>query len=252
MQPYFFDMKSEKDWFIDWFNTELYHTLYQHRDTEEAAFFLDNLCQFLALKNNEQVLDICCGRGRHSVYLNGKGFYVEGFDLSPSNIDFARKFENQKMKFFKHDMRHEFKSNFFDLALNLFSSFGYFDDNGDNFQVVKNAGKNLKQGGVLVIDFMNCKKVLNNLNLFEDKYAGRYHFKIEKVFENGFIVKKISVIDNGIENHFLEKIKVLNKENFEAYFTEAGLEIFKIAGDYSLNNFDIEKSDRMIVFGRKL
>lgn len=245
-------MVSKKDWFVDWFNTELYHTLYQHRDTEEAAFFLNNLSQYLRLSNNENVLDICCGRGRHSVYLNLKGFYVEGFDLSPSNIQYAKKFENPRLKFYEHDMRNEFKSNFFDLALNLFSSFGYFDDNADNFKVVKNAGKNLKKDGVLVIDFMNGHKVLNNLNLFEDKYTGGYHFRIEKTIESGFIVKKISVIENDIEKQFVEKVKILTKENFEDYFLEAGFEIFKIAGNYSLNDFDKEKSDRMIVFGRKI
>lgn len=244
-------MKRQKDWFEDWFNTELYHKLYQHRDTEEAAFFIDNLCQYLNLKNEEKILDICCGRGRHSVYLNSKGFDVEGFDLSPSNIQFAKKFENQKLLFSEHDMRNEFKSNFFDVALNLFSSFGYFDDNADNFRVVENAGKNLKKGGVLAIDFMNCQKVLNNLNLFEDKYTSGYHFKIERAFENGFIVKKISVNDNGVDKQFHEKVKVLNLKNFQEYFTKAGFEIFKIAGDYSLNNFDFEKSDRLIVFGKK-
>ncbi|MEP2509893.1 MAG: methyltransferase domain-containing protein, partial [Reichenbachiella sp.] len=80
---------SKKQWFDEWFNTIYYHILYKHRDYEEAAKFLDHLINYFKIVPNSKILDLACGKGRHSIYLNKKGFDVTGVDLSEENIKFA-------------------------------------------------------------------------------------------------------------------------------------------------------------------
>src|SRR5438034_11636297 len=108
-----------KEWFESWFNSPYYHILYKDRDESEARLFLDNLISFLKPPPGAKILDVACGKGRHSVYLNKKGFQVAGFDLSPENIAHNRQFENDTLSFSVHDMREVFRRNYFDYVLNL-------------------------------------------------------------------------------------------------------------------------------------
>src|SRR6476620_1008681 len=107
-----------KKWFQNWFNSPYYHILYKQRDDEEAELFIDNLCSFLKPAREARMLDIACGRGRHAIYLNKKGYDVTGIDLSISSIKFAQQHENPKLHFAVHDMRHLFYINYFDFAFN--------------------------------------------------------------------------------------------------------------------------------------
>src|SRR4051812_2242107 len=110
-----------RKWFQNWFNSPYYHILYNQRNDEEAEFFIDNLCAYLEPSIDCRLLDIACGRGRHSVYLNKKGYDVTGIDLSHANIKYAQQFENKRLHFYVHDMRYLFYINYFDIAFNLFT-----------------------------------------------------------------------------------------------------------------------------------
>jgi hypothetical protein len=72
------------------------------------------------------------------------------------------------------------------------------------------------------------------------------HFHINKVLENGFIVKNIDFDIEGHPYHFHEKVRCISKTDFEDYFAQAGLEVRHIFGDYQLANFDETTSERMI------
>ena len=111
----------EKEWFSSWFDTPYYHTLYKHRDYNEAALFIDNITQFLKLKSDSVCWDLCCGKGRHSVYLNKKHYQVIGTDLSEQSIVEANKDASNTLEFYTHDMRRLFRTNYFDCIFNLFT-----------------------------------------------------------------------------------------------------------------------------------
>ena len=150
-------------WFESWFNSKYYHILYKKRDYSEAALFIDNILKSFQPPKNTKFLDLGCGSGRHSVYLNQKGFYVDGMDLSKKSLDYAKKHENDQLKFYLKDMR-KFKINEkYDFVLNLFTSFGYFEDDNDNKNVFKNISQSLKPKGHLIIDFLNAEKVVKGL-----------------------------------------------------------------------------------------
>src|SRR5690554_3145970 len=143
-----------KNWFVEWFDTDYYHILYKDRDYKEAALFIDNITSYLNLPDNAKVLDLCCGKGRHSSYLNTLGFDVLGVDLSENSIAEAKKNENDSLHFKTHDMREPVGQKF-DAVFNLFTSFGYFENGQDNLSTLKAIQESLLDDGFAVIDFMN-------------------------------------------------------------------------------------------------
>ena len=126
---------------------------------KEAEKFIDNLGS-LKINTNHKILDVGCGRERHCIYFNKLGFEVTGIDLSKKSIDFAKKNETNSLKFFVRILK-DFANEKYDIATNLFTSFGYFQNEIDN-QTINAINNNLKIGGVLILDFMNINKVKNS------------------------------------------------------------------------------------------
>lgn len=242
---------KDREWFAGWFDSKYYHILYKDRDYREAQAFLDNLVERLGLTPGLQVLDLACGKGRHSVYLAQKGFYVTGVDLSEKSIEYARQFENDHLSFYVHDMRKPFHINYFDVVLNLFTSFGYFEREGDNLKAIQSMTKAVKPGGLLVIDFMNTSQVISKLVKEEQKNIEGITFDIKRWVENDFIVKEIDFDADGHEYVFQERVRALTLNDFEEYFDAAGLKMIHLYGDYQLNSFDRERSDRLIMVAEK-
>ena len=220
--------------------------LYGNRNEQEAQAFIDKLVKVTELTSDQKTLDLCCGKGRHSKYLNQKGFYVKGVDLSEKSIEFAKKFENDSLTFEIHDMRDEMKGCQFDVVLNLFTSFGYFEDHKDNQKVIKSVFSYLNEGGIFVIDFLNIHKVLSKLPLQETKSFQNIEFNINKNLVNGFIVKTITFTDDK-PYKFQEKVAALDFDFFKNALESEGFEITDVYGSYDLDKFDISKSDRLII-----
>lgn len=245
MQP------REPSWFEQWFDSHYYHLLYKNRNDEEARFFIDNLVKKLSLNSGSKILDLACGKGRHAIYLNSLGFDVTGIDLAEESINTAKKAENEMLSFFVHDMRELYWADYFDAILNLFTSFGYFDEESDNLNTLQSVYDSLKPGGVFVIDYLNAAKASSELIAAEIITIDTIEFHISRKIKNDFIVKNIEVRDGDSVQLFMEKVQLLFPGNFQEYFTTIGFEIIEMWGDYSLNNFDIGSSERLIIVGRK-
>jgi len=239
-------MPNRKEWFGEWFDSPYYHILYKNRDTEEAKKFIDRIIEEFNFTAENKILDIACGKGRHAIYLNERGFDVTGIDLSEANIEYASRFENSRLQFQVHDMRKTFKKDAFCFVLNLFTSFGYFEEEKENQQAIAAMAENLKPGGQLLLDFLNPYVVVNNLVSEEVKIIDGIEFQLNRKFENGFILKTITFEDEEKKYHFVEKVKGIRKTMFETYFEKAGLKILNTFGDYDLQPYHPEKSDRMI------
>jgi SAM-dependent methyltransferase len=244
-------MGDKKEWFVEWFNTPFYHILYKKRDYSEAQLFIDNLAEQLGFSTEHRFMDLCCGKGRHSIYLNQKGFDVTGLDLSPSNIAHAKQFENERLRFSEHDMRQVFAEDTFDFVLNLFTSFGYFDDDAENQLSVNAIATALKPEGILVLDYMNSHKAVANLAPYYEKEVDGIVFKISKFLIKGFIIKNINFEHEGQAYQFQERVQAIEKEHFIEYFEKAGLQCQAVFGSYALEPFDYEASDRMIFVVKK-
>lgn len=239
-----------KNWFSEWFNSPYYHILYKNRDEKEAELFVDQIANYLRIKEHHTILDLPCGKGRHSRQLNEKGFDVTGLDLAEKNIAFASQFENERLRFDLHDMRKVYKAKSYDFLLNLFTSFGYFINDDENFLTMRSFSQSLKGGGTLVLDFLNTEKVIKNLVSSEHKIIDDIDFSIQRTVDEGYIIKDIQFEAAGGSYSFQETIKAITYNDFLKYFEFAALEIVDVFGNYHLNPYS-HNSDRMIFILKK-
>lgn len=242
---------AKKEWFGDWFDSKYYHVLYKSRDRKEAEGFMDNLVKTVKPKKNSRILDLACGKGRHSRYLAGMGFDVTGIDLSKQSIKSARKYEQDNLSFFSHDMRDPFRSNYYNYIFNLFTSFGYFETEKDNVDALKNVALGLKKNGTFVLDYFNAKKVIKDLKARETKTVKGIKFNLSRKVEDGFIIKNISFTDKDKKYKFQERVSAFEKKHFNKLFKKAGLKIDAVYGDFEMNKFKPSSSPRLIIIGSK-
>lgn len=240
------------NWFEAWFDSPYYHMLYAHRDTNEADTFVRSLQGLLNLPAGARILDLACGKGRHSKALSLQGYAVCGVDLSERSIAEAKKSETDNLEFMVHDMRRPVAVNYFDAVLNLFTSFGYFQHVHDNVRTIEAVHSDLKAGGIFLLDYFNAVKVKKAIaeKPEGDHRAGDVLFHWQKSIVENAVVKRIEVTDQGRKVSFSEHVQLFTREDF-ARLLETRFEIVSVFGDYSLSPFDEETSDRLIVFCRK-
>ncbi len=237
---------QQSSWFASWFDTPYYHILYKDRNYREAQIFMDNLTHYLNLPDNAKVLDLACGKGRHSIYLNQLGFTVLGVDLSENSIEVANKNTNETLHFEVHDMREPVGDKF-DAVFNLFTSFGYFDKEEDNLKTLIAIKENLSEYGFAVIDFMNVPFVLDNLVAEETKTVDAIDFHLKRYLLDGYIIKEIDFEDQGQKFHYTEKVRALTLEDFSQMMEEAGIYLLDTFGDYKLKKYHKKDSERLIM-----
>lgn len=239
------------NWFEEWFNSPYYHQLYCNRNESEAENFIERLSVFLKIPKGAKVIDVACGKGRHSKTLAKLGFDVTGIDLASNSITAAKQFENEHLKFAVHDMREVYRTNEFDFVFNLFSSFGYFENSEDDARAIEAMYKNLKPAGTLVLDYLNTEWVVKQIKPRDIIQRDDVQFHIQKKIENGFIKKRIEFLADGVNHHYEETLKVINRFKFEEMLKQAGFEIKKVFGDYDLSEFVAASSPRLILIAEK-
>jgi len=187
-------MSGEKsEWFATWFDSPYYHLLYKHRDEEEAHGFLDVLIENLGIEERASVLDLGCGKGRYAKYLSSKGFDVLGIDLAANSIAYAKQFEHEHLQIRVHDMRHPIEGGRFKYVFNLFTSFGYFRTDEEDKAVLRAVRDVIEDGGIFLIDYLNCDKAIKNLRGEEEVIEDGVRFKIDRWVADGRIHKQISI-----------------------------------------------------------
>ena len=245
-------MTTSDNWFESWFDSPLYEQLYANRDDAEAAKLTSWIAELLPPEQHPEVLDMGCGRGRHSLLLAGKGYRVTGVDLSPRAVETARRKAAESnitnVRFLTGDMR-TWQGGPFHVVCNLFTSFGYFENDDDNMRVIRNMQANLKEGGWLVMDYLNPEYVRGNL-VSEEKFTiGDMVCEIHRSIEKDMVVKSISFIpsDGRPYRHFQERVKLYDTDWFVGAFSGQDMAIKDILGDYQGGDYDPLSSRRMLM-----
>jgi SAM-dependent methyltransferase len=244
---------DQSAWFKKWFDSSFYHQLYANRDENEAAQFIDALIAQLMPLAGSSILDLGCGNGRHSRRLADKGFDVTGIDLAASSISFAKRFSRERLCFYKHDMRNPFGVNLYNYVFNCFTSFGYFKTQAENVRVVRNITDSLKDGGTLIMDYLNVRNTEDNLVPAGTKEIDGIHYRIERWATDTHFFKRIEIDTNsGAEPMvYTEQVEKLHLSDFDILFKKSGLKIEQVFGDYALNDYDALTSPRLIMIARK-
>jgi 2-polyprenyl-3-methyl-5-hydroxy-6-metoxy-1,4-benzoquinol methylase len=241
-------------WFKDWFNSPYYHQLYFKRDEAEAAKFINKLIDYLNPPPGSLMLDIACGKGRHSRQLASKGFNVTGIDLSTDSIKEAKKHESENLQFFLHDMRLPFWINYFDYAFNFFTSFGYFNTRREHDNSIRTIAQSIKPNGIFVLDYLNVHYAEDHLVHKSEIQVDDINYFITKWFDETHFYKKIVVEDDELDNpiEHQEKVAKFSLGDFTEMFAYHQLQIQEVFGDYNFNNYHIKNSPRMVMIAKKI
>jgi SAM-dependent methyltransferase len=241
-------MPSE-EWFKNWFDSPYYHLLYANRSDKEAREFVQHLITAFQWPNETRLLDLACGKGRHAVAFAEAGLDVTGLDLAQNSIESAKSYEHERLHFYVHDMRCAFRSNYYNVVCNLFTSFGYFLSHHEHLQVARNMAMALKPGGTLILDFVNRAAARRNIDgLRHEKLEKEgVQFEIHRSYSDERFEKEIIVTDSGKAYHFKESLASFTLEEMTSLFLPQGLTLVKVYGDYQLADYDEESSTRMIL-----
>ncbi len=146
--------------------------MFPQRRWSDAPAEVDKVITLLGLQPGMTVLDLCCGVGRHALEFARRGYRVVGVDRTQAYLDRARRqaaTEELEIDFIQEDMRTFCKPEAFDVIINIFTSFGYFEDPTQDRQVVMNIHRSLNTNGTFLMDLMG-KEVL--ARIFEER---RWH-----------------------------------------------------------------------------
>jgi SAM-dependent methyltransferase len=247
-------MTDTQTWFEQWFNSPYYHQLYFKRDEAEAAEFIDKLLDHLQPPPGSLMLDIACGKGRHSIQLASKGFDVSGIDISIDSITEAKQNENDRLHFFVHDMRLPFWINYFNYAFNFFTSFGYFKTRREHDNAIRTIAESLKSDGIFVIDYLNVHFSEDHLVHQSKKEINGVNFYITKWFDEDHFYKKIIIEDKVLDAplEYLEKVAKFTLGDFTEMFAYHHMQVQEVFGDYNFGPYHVKNSPRMIIVAKKM
>jgi SAM-dependent methyltransferase len=243
-----------KEWYKEWFNSPFYHKLYFEHDESEARSFILTLLDHLKPAPGSLMLDVACGKGRHSKLLAAQGFDVTGIDISFDSIHYAKQFENEHLHFYQHDMRLPSWINYFDYALNFFTSFGYFATRREHDDSIRTIVKSLKPSGRLLFDYLNVHFVEEHLVHNEVKKINGTNYEIHRWMDETHFYKKITVADASLDHPctYTEKVAKLSLGDFTDMLSFQGMQVTEVFGNYDLGPYDLKTTPRMIVLAKKI
>ncbi len=218
--------RGPKPWFQDWFGHE-YLALYPHRDRAEARQAVELLHVATGRLSGASVLDMACGAGRHLVELRRIGYRATGLDLSLPLLEAART-TSDGVALVRGDMRRlPFRPDGFDVVTSYFTSFGYFEDEADDMQVLHEVRRVLRGGGWFLLDFLNAGQVVANLRERDRRtVSGVDVVQERRLLEGRRIVEKrimIGARDGAGPKEFLERVRLYRPDELTEMLREAGL-----------------------------
>lgn len=244
------------EWFEDEsFWKELYPFIFSDQRFAGAA---DQVSKILDLvgTGGPAVLDLCCGPGLLSLPLAESGLSVTGVDKSPFLLDKARERTaagNIDIEWVQEDMRTFLRSESFDLVVNMFTSFGYFDDKNDDMTVLANIYSSLKPAGTCLIDLMG-KEILARIyqrTLSEVADDGAKLFQIHEVFDNWTRVRSEWILVKGeTARTFRFHHTLYSAQELTDRLAQVGFENIEVYGDLDANPYD-RNAKRLILKARK-
>ena len=253
-------MTTPTSWYEEWFNSEYYLKLYSHRNNVEAEACIDIIQRATQLHpgadEQVRVLDIACGPGRHAVSLAKRGFTVTAVDLSTTLLRHAHSYAQKagtQVKFLQLDMRSMDFHEEFDLAVQLFSSFGYFPTVDEDFSILQGARRSLRNVGYYAIDLMNPHVLAKTLVAKSvRKIDGNIRVTEERAIVDDRVEKTITIPVEGEKEkqQFHESVRLYRPEQIERLLREAGFLPTHWYGDYAGLPFDPERSRRMIIISK--
>jgi len=239
-------MVKQVPWFEEAFTTQ-YLDLYQHRSPEQGREQVQQMLRAGLLPKAGRVLDLCCGAGRHLHPMRAAGLHAVGLDLS---MDLLRAGKLAGLAVRADARRVPFRGALFDVVTNLFSSFGYFDDDADHGRVLTEVCRVLKLGGRLVLDHMNAEVTRNTLQDESTERRGKSTVTVRRSFDAGRrrVNKSVEYRQGGrVIRQWTESVRVFTPVELDDLLRAAGMRTLGRYGDLDGSPFVENSSARQVV-----
>lgn len=234
------------EWFEEWFGED-YLRLYPHRDDADAERVVTLIRRTLPFEAGWRVLDVACGAGRHARAFELAGARCIGLDLSATLLRLARQVTDAPLV--RADMRQlPIRPHSMDLTVNLFTSFGYFEEDSEHAAALGEMISTVRPGGWFVIDFLNPASVRRGLVPEETLDLGGSRIQVSRsVSPDGRYVCKS--IRSAKGKHYRERVRLFEPDQMSAMLVAAGVELRFRFGDYEGGPLASD-SARTILLGR--
>jgi len=242
-------------WYEDWFWSDAYTKVYDHRDEEEAERLVRLIEREIAPAPDLHILDVGCGRGRHARALARRGHQVTGIDLSRAAIEAARAKANDenleaKASFQVGDMREPACNGCADGVVNLFTSFGYFEKDAENERALAAMTTALRPGGWFLQDYLNAPVVADSLGTSEHETDDGLRIHQDRWIDDGRVNKKITIEHEAGTETFQESVRLFTIYDFKEMYATVGLELVDLFGSYDGDDYVPDESPRLLLYAR--
>jgi SAM-dependent methyltransferase len=242
------------DWTKDYFDDVYLKYFLIPQGEERTKEQIDFISKFLP--ENGYILDAGCGIGRHSIELARRGFKVLGIDTNQKYLDLAlekaKALSLDNVNFSLMDMINLNEEEVFDGVINLWSSFGYFDDD-TNEEIIKNFFKAVHKNGKVIIDIENRDYILKFFvrETFKEKEDGIFILERRKFDPvTSVVTTHRYIIGNGLRKEYLRHIRIYSLTEMINIFRRAGFKEVEYFGNYNGEKFYTD-SERIIIIGTK-
>ena len=270
-------MKYKKEWFNDADFWRYYAPImFDEKRWNEVPEVADSVTRLagLSLYGNSgpagnggvygpRALDICCGMGRITSELARRGFAATGVDITSALLETAREdaaYEDLEIEYIEADARTFKRPLFFDTAINLYISFGYFENSADDLLMVRNVYESLKPGGSFIIETLGKEIAVRDFTPGEWFERAGYTVLTEyealdswAVLKNRWILIKNPQADTGktpkrIEKTFTQRLYAASE--LRALLFKAGFSLVELYGGWDERPYD-QNAEMLIAVGRK-
>ena len=237
-----------------WDQTYLLSELPPAAETAEEVAFI---CETLELAQEATILDLCCGQGRHGQLLADRGMRVVGLDSSRFLLMEAQKngFSSQnRLHLVEGDTRRLPVKPVFDAVINLFTSFGFFEDS-DNKRVITAVAAALKPSGKFLLEHWNPYAVLQLDQTRNWWWMSESLLALAEVDydpASGQLLDYRTVIDlsTGAIQESVNRVRFYFPTELKEMLASAGLKVRAMYGDYDYSPF-LKESRRLITIAEK-
>lgn len=233
------------------------HPILTQLETEQ---FIEFVKSKLNLASGARMLDLCCGPGSFTVELAKQGFDTVGIDINERFIEYARNLAERRLgdaadnvKFMLGDMRDIPFVNHFDGVVNIGTSFGFFADDADNYQVIENVAKSLKSNGTFLLEVGNRDWYLKNFlerdwHKHDDGRVTIIHRSFD--YPGSRIIASFETVGEGAKETWGFSWRVYTLAETIELFKKAGLKVYHVFGGWNADRYSVD-SKRMVVVSKK-
>lgn len=247
-----FQGDTVSDWTKKFFGRDYARAYPRDQQTDSQV---EGVIALLGISPPLRILDLACGYGRHTLALRRKGYQTFGLDLSGDLLSRAvQDSQEGGAPFTCADMRKvPYASGSFDVVLSLFTSFGYFEEEAEDQEVLDGVARVLKAGGRYFLDVLNKEWLMAHFDerFWEEGEGAKLLNEMVFDYERGRLLTKRTIIpDEGERSELFSSIRLYTLAEIVRMLRKAGLTYRKAYGDYDAKPYDMN-GFRMIVIAEK-